>query len=155
MKKLLVAYFLLVAVWVAYLGACALSYGHPIQVVGWASTASVTAGRKLVIGYTVTRLQLCEVTRYVSIVDGHGRLHEFPAEYRAAMGRVGDTESFFIERLVPADASPGTARYRAILAFECPLAVGPIRLPNALHQFTPNTLILPDIEFEILPGTSS
>jgi len=152
MSRFLIPYVLLSAVWGGYAIACGVSYGSPLDVAGWAKTPAVVAGQPVVIGYTVTRLQVCEVNRYVTIIDGGGRLHEFPPEYRPAVGRVGETESYSIERIVPADAQPGPSRYRAVLAYDCPLQFGPVHLPNLFHQVTPNTIVLPDIEFEIVPA---
>lgn len=152
MSRFVVPYLLTAALWGAYAVACGVSYGKPLDVVGWPKSERVAAGQPVVIGYTVTRLHVCEVTRYVTIIDGGGRRHEFPAEYRPAVARAGETESFFVERTVPADAQPGPARYRAVLVYECPLQIGPVRVLNLVHQVTPNTLVLPGVEFEILPG---
>lgn len=152
-SRISILYILGAVIWSVYAVACGISYGRPLDLVGWTQTPRVAAGEKLVVGYTVTRRQICEVTRYVTIIDGGGHRHEFPAEYRPALGIAGETESFFVERLVPASALPGLARYRVVLAYECPIQVGPILVPNLFHQAAPNTLILPDVEFEILAAS--
>ena len=46
---------------------------------------------------------------------------------------------------------PGQAAYRPILAYQCPLRIGPLTIPNLFQEYAPLTLVLDDQLFTILP----
>ena len=136
----------------AYVVLCSLDYGNPVYYrVREIRTPVVHQGETFRAFLTFTRLRECRLDRHRIVIDGEGGWHDVLREHLDASGLSGQEERLKVEVPITDAFAPGEAYYRAVLAYRCPLVVGPFTFPNLLQQLAPKILANPDLPFTIAP----
>lgn len=138
----------------SYTLICGLDYGDVVEYKATRMiTPKVKQGEHLKVRYSFQRLRTCELMRIRLIIDGSGVHHEVSREYFPGYGNVtepGNAEEMEVKVKIDPDFTPGNARYRVIMSYECPIRVGPLTITNIFSQFTPKVVVMPDLRFVIL-----
>jgi hypothetical protein len=144
MRACNLAYWFSVVAALSWLAAQALDRQVPVTIhAATLLTERVKAGEPIRVSYAVTRRRTCATDLSWSVYDGVGEIHSFGPLHVEAAG-MPETETYTRAWATPADASPGTARLRVVLAFQCP--------GNYLQAIYPVTLVLPDLTVHIDPA---
>lgn len=150
------SYWSLLILIVSYVSLCALDYAEPVKHHTFrVKTPVVMQGDNLKIWMKFSRLRVCALDRTRYVIDGDGRWREVYRKVEPATGDVDPEDEIEVNVPIGRDFAPGDAYYRVILAYRCPLQLGPFTAPNILQAHTPIVVTIPDLPFTIAPAPKS